>query len=174
MSFVYVALVFIGVLAGVRVMLYGVERKRPTEATPRSFSVTPALVTVFCLTAGIAGYILLRLGTTSAVTAIAAAAVGLLSSALSAAAVNRWWLVVPEHDVDDERYVLQGSLAQVVSDIAERGVGQVTLRSDSNQQPMPARGVDDQAVRTGTEVVIERIENGVAFVEEWESVEKRL
>jgi hypothetical protein len=29
-------------------------------------------------------------------------------------------------------------------------------------------------MRAGTEVVIERIENGVAFVEEWEQVEKRL
>jgi hypothetical protein len=29
-------------------------------------------------------------------------------------------------------------------------------------------------VEVGTEVVIERIEDGVAFVEEWEQVEKRL
>jgi hypothetical protein len=39
---------------------------------------------------------------------------------------------------------------------------------------MPARAIDDQLVRAGTEVVIERIENGVAFVEEWAAVEKRL
>jgi hypothetical protein len=39
---------------------------------------------------------------------------------------------------------------------------------------MPARAIDDHAVRAGTEVVIERIENGVAFVEEWAEVEKRL
>jgi len=174
MIFVYVALVFVGVLGAVRVMLYGVERERPNDSAPRSFALAPALITAFCLSAGIVGYTLLRTGTAGAVTAGVATGVGLLVAVFSASAMKRWWLVVPEHDVDDERYVLQGSLAQVVSDIAERGIGQVTLRNDGGQTAMPARGVDDQAMRAGTEVVIERIENGVAFVEEWEQVEKRL
>ena len=86
----------------------------------------------------------------------------------------RWWHVVPEHDIDDERYVLQGSLAKVVSEIEVDGVGAVALRSDSRQQPIPARGLAERRVEVGTEVVIERIEDGVAFVEEWEQVEKRL
>jgi membrane protein implicated in regulation of membrane protease activity len=174
MNFVFIGLVFLGLLAGVRVMLYGVERQRPSTSVPRSFTVTPALVTAFCVPTGIVGYLLLRLGTPSAVTTIVAVGVGIVAAAMSAAAVRRWWLVVPEHDVDDERYVLQGSLAEVVSAIAASGTGQVRLRSDAAQRPMPARGVDDQAVAAGTEVVIERIENGVAFVEEWEQVEKRL
>jgi membrane protein implicated in regulation of membrane protease activity len=173
MKFVYVALVFIGVLGAVRVMLYGVERQRPSDSTPRSFSLAPALITVFALSAGILGYTLLRAGTASAVTAGVALGVGLVVAALSASAMKRWWLVVPEHDVDDERYVLQGSLGQVVADIAERGIGQITLVAEAGKT-MPARGVDDRAMRAGTEVVIERIENGVAFVEEWEQVEKRL
>ena len=35
------------------------------------------------------------------------------------------------------------------------------------RRAMPARTIDDQAIAAGTEVVIERIEDGVAYVEQW-------
>jgi hypothetical protein len=171
----FVGLFFIGLIAAVRVMLYGVERQRSaTDTGSRSFSVSPVVVASFSIVAGMLGYILVKLRVAPLTTWSTVLAAGVLTSAASARVIARWWTVVPEHDVDDERYVLQGSLAKVVSDITELGTGQVTLQADAAKRPMPARAIDDQPVRAGTEVVIERIENGVAFVEEWAAVEKRL
>src|SRR4051812_26861790 len=156
-------------------MLYGVERQRSvTSGEPRSFSVSPAVISGFCVVTGMIGYVLTKFRVSPAAIWLTALAAGVLTALAVVRVISRWWVVVPEHDVDDERYVLQGSLANVVVDISERGIGEVTLRTDGPQKAMPARGVDDQAMRAGTEVVIERIENGVAFVEEWEQVEKRL
>src|SRR4051812_34369754 len=155
-------------------MLYGVERQRPAgDPSPRSFSASPAIVASFATVAGIVGYLTSRLGVRPAIAGVVAIAAGVVVAFSTSRAIAKWWTVVPEHDVDDERYVLQGSLARVVADIAERGIGQITLVAEAGKA-MPARGVDDRAMRAGTEVVIERIENGVAFVEEWEQVEKRL
>jgi hypothetical protein len=45
---------------------------------------------------------------------------------------------------------------------------------ESEQRRLPARALDDVAVVEGTEVVIERIEDGIAYVEPWLQVEQRL
>jgi hypothetical protein len=37
-----------------------------------------------------------------------------------------------------------------------------------------ARGLDERALAIGTDVVIERIEDDLAYVEAWAEVEKRL
>jgi hypothetical protein len=50
----------------------------------------------------------------------------------------------------------------------------ISLESSGHREVIPARGIDDQSMAVGTEVVIERIEDGVAYVEDWAAVEKRL
>src|ERR1051325_4673166 len=174
MTIPFIALVVAGLVAAVRLMLYGVERQRPNDDGPRTYSAVPAVVASFGVTTGVVGYLLLRVGASAAIATMFAAIAGILAALVTVRLMARWWQVVPEHDVDDERYVLQGSLAKVVSEIEVNGVGAVTLRSDSRQQPIPARGLAERRGEGGTEVVIERIEDGVAFVEEWEQVEKRL
>jgi membrane protein implicated in regulation of membrane protease activity len=174
-SFVFVGLFVLGLVAAVRVMLYGVERQRPSgDDGPRSFSASPAVIASFSVIAGMVGYVAVSAGLRPAVTWTIALLAGAASAFGTSRAVSRWWRVVPEHDVDDERYALQGSLARVVADIGERGQGTVTLQGVSPERLLPARTIDDQAIARGTEVVIERIENGVAFVEDWAEVEKRL
>jgi membrane protein implicated in regulation of membrane protease activity len=175
MTYTFVALVFIGLVAAVRVMLYGVERQRPSgDASPRSFSASPAMVATFCFVAGIVGYASVRLGARPAATWIAALGVGAVAAYAASQIISAWWTVVPEHDVDDERYVLQGSLGRVVAAITGGGAGQISLESSGHKQVLPARAVDSQSMAVGTEVVIERIEDGVAYVEDWATVEKRL
>jgi hypothetical protein len=175
MIYVFVGLVFIGVIAAVRVMLYGVERQRPAgDDGPRSFSASPAVIATFCFVAGIVGYASLRFGLRSASTWIAALGIGGVAAFGASRIIAAWWTVVPEHDVDDERYVLQGSLGRVVAAITRDAPGSISLESSGHAQVLPARAVDDQSIATGTEVVIERIEEGVAYVEDWAAVEKRL
>jgi len=175
MSYVFVALVFVGLIAGVRVMLYGVERPRPVgDVTPRSFSALPALIATFCFVAGIVGYAALRFGLRPGSVGMAALGVAAVSTFAASRVIAVWWTVVPEHDVDDERYVLQGSLGRVVATIATNEAGQISLESSGHKEIIPARSIDDQSMPVGTEVVIERIEDGVAYVEDWATVEKRL
>lgn len=175
MIYVFVGLVFVGLIAAVRVMLYGVEKQRPAgDESPRAFSSLPALVAVFCVVAGIVGYVAMRASLRPAAIWLAAVGLGAVAAFAASRVIAAWWTVVPEHDIDDERYVLQGSVARVVAAIGGQSAGQIVLETSGQKQTLPARAIDDQALGVGTEVVIERIEDGVAYVEDWAAVEKRL
>ena len=52
--------------------------------------------------------------------------------------------------------------------------GEVAFDIEGDHRVLRARSFDDGALAAGTEVVIERIENDVAYVEAWMEVEKRL
>jgi hypothetical protein len=96
-----------------------------------------------------------------------------------AAFFTRWVVaksaaIVPEFDIDDERYVLQGHIARVVAPIASGDEGKIALQLGTGSRTLRARGIDDGALAAGLEVVIERIEDDVAFVEPWVAVEERL
>ncbi|MEP0767337.1 MAG: hypothetical protein HRF45_12470 [Fimbriimonadia bacterium] len=57
---------------------------------------------------------------------------------------------------------LVGRIADVTTAIPERGFGQVTVYAAGSRMQYPARA--ETALRTGARVMIERIEDGVAFV----------
>ena len=54
------------------------------------------------------------------------------------------------------------------------GAGEIAYENLGLQLRIPARALSAKALSVGAEVVIDRIENGVAFVEEWSVVERRL
>src|SRR5215211_1414549 len=176
MSFLYLASLIIGLLLAVRVMIFGVER--PREAHPdgeRSFRMSPALIVAFSLVFGVTGYILTqqRLSTV-AVRLVVSALLAAATAAITARLVRKWWTVTPEHDVDDERFVLQGHLARVTKPIASGVDGEVTFDFADDHRLLRARSLDDGILAVGTDVVIERIEDDLAYVEAWAEVEKRL
>ena len=162
-----------GVLLGVRVMLFGIERRsHPAAAAASGLRSSEPLIAGFAIGFGVAGYLISRfLPTFGAL--IAAVAVGLVAMALF-----RWMVVksatAAVADVEDERYVLQGHVAVVVSPIAAGSEGQISFDDSAGPRVLRARSLDDAAVGEGTEVVIERIEGDLAFVEPWVQVEQRL
>ena len=176
MRVVFLASLIGGLLLAVRIMIVGVER--PPERSPtgeRSFRLSPAVIVAFMVVFGISGYLVIRRTALSPLAGVAIAAVlGGAASALAARLVTRWWTITPEHDVDDERYVLQGQVARVVTPIEAGSDGEVAFDFGSVHRVVRARGVGDVTMAAGTEVVIERIEDDVAFVEPWLEVEKRL
>jgi len=176
MTFVYLAIFIAGLLAAVWVMMYGVER--PRESNPsgeRSFRISPPVAIAFSIVFGAAGTLLSRRAVGSSATRVLiAGGLGLVVSLIAARLLRRWWTVTPEHDVDDERYVLQGHIARVTKPIREGVDGEVEFDIGVEHRVLPARSFDDGALPAGTEVVIERIENDVAYVEAWMEVEKRL
>src|SRR4051812_10977803 len=142
MIYAFVGLVFVGLIAAVRVMLYGVERQRAAgDDRPRSFSASPALIATFCFVAGIAGYACMRFGVSTSATWMAAIGLGAVATYAASQVIAAWWTVVPEHDVDDERYVLQGSLGRVVAAIGSNTAGGGAPRSAGGEKKISPRRV---------------------------------
>ena len=75
----------------------------------------------------------------------------------------------------DEADEIQGQFALVTRDIPTGAPGEISYeRLGKKEVRTLARSLSERPLAAGTEVVIDRIENGVAFVEEWTVVEQRL
>jgi membrane protein implicated in regulation of membrane protease activity len=174
MSTIYLISFCLGLLLGVRIMFFGAERRRaPTDGMPLRRS-EPAIA-AFLVMFGVAGYLLTRPGRLSPAYGLLAA---LALGALWALVVTRLAIatarVQPEHDPDDPRYVLQGHVATVTQSIPANGEGTITYGELAERRSLRARSIDSQGIDEGVEVCIERVEEGVAFVELWALVEARL
>jgi membrane protein implicated in regulation of membrane protease activity len=176
MTVLYLASFVGGLLLAVQIMIAGVERPREKHPSgERTFRLSPPVIVAFTLIFGIVGYLLhqRQIGSDPAQFVIAAV-LGVLSAIIAAQLVRRWWKVTPEHEVDDERYVLQGHLARVTKPIRSDVDGEVTFELGEQRRVLKARSLDDTELAAGDDVVIERIEDDVAYVESWIEVEKRL
>jgi membrane protein implicated in regulation of membrane protease activity len=175
MTILFLASFILGLLLAVRVMMYGVERPRAEHPEgERSFRLSPAIIVSFSIVFGAAGYVLTRHAVSTGVLLAVPIGLGILVSIVTARLVRKWWVVTPEHDIDDVRYVLQGHVARVTKPIRADVDGEVTYELEGARHVVRARSFDDAALSVGTEVVIERIEDDVAYVEPWMEVEKRL
>jgi hypothetical protein len=189
MRALYLAFFILGLLLAVGVMLFGIERRagRDHQVTAGGFRSSIPLLSAFCVGFGVSGYLL------SASAGVAGSLAGALAIGAAAGLSSRWLVaksaaMVPEHDVEDERYVLQGHVARVVSAIGAgaggagegeadgqgSGEGEIAFEVGAVRRTLRARSVGGVPLDVGTEVVIERIELGVAFVEPWIQVEQRL
>ncbi|HKW46781.1 MAG TPA: NfeD family protein [Gemmatimonadaceae bacterium] len=175
MTAVYLGVFILGLLIAVAIMLFGIER-RPTSAHGSSDSAVRTslpLIAAFAIGFGTGGYPLSRaLSAGSAF--LAALAIGLAAAFLTRWLVAKSASMQVEHDIDDERYVLQGHVARVVSSINAGSEGRIAFDVGSEQRTLRARSLDDASVDEGTEVIIERIEGDLAYVEPWLQVEQRL
>jgi hypothetical protein len=87
-------------------------------------------------------------------------------------AVARWAGYAVEHDRTDERFVLQGHVARVVGVGPDRA--EVEYTANGRRVVAPARSVSGALLAVGSEVVIERVDEGIVYVEAWSLVEQRL
>lgn len=174
MSAVYLITFVAGLLLAVRIMFFGAERRSAhSDAMPLRRS-EPAIA-AFLVMAGIAGYLVTRPGR---LTPLAGAGVAIALGALWAFVVTRLAIatarVQPEHDPEDPRYVLQGHVAVVTAEIPADGEGTIAYGDLTARRSLRARSLDGRAIEDGLEVCIDRVEDGLAFVEPWSLVEARL
>jgi hypothetical protein len=186
MQLFYLAAFLTGLLLGVYAMIRGVERigtgrsspeldamGRPIGA-PRMALSAPTLG-AFATIFGVTGYLLWRYSDLALPLQLSiglgAAVVG---TAVATAAVRRWATLAAEHDIVDERYLLQGHPAQVVSAIGPTEAGEIVYLVGGKRYATAAESLDGTPVAVGTEVIIDRVEKGVAYVESWVEVEQRL
>jgi membrane protein implicated in regulation of membrane protease activity len=179
LTVLFVTALIAGLLHAVPAMLLGVERRRtpfgaPAPGAPNVRFSTPVL-SASATTFGATGYLLTRPGRMGmAMGTIVALLLGTVAGALAVRLVRRAAAFVPEHDPDDPRYILQGHVATVTAPIGRNGDGEITYVVEGMHHTRRARGLDGWAADTGAEVVIERIEDEIAYVEPWVEVEKRL
>jgi membrane protein implicated in regulation of membrane protease activity len=189
MTVVFVACFVLGLLHAVNVMLHGVERAAPPAGraphepgggghdprTEPSALLNAQNVAGFLTAFGLGGYLLER-STTLGPGALAAAAlvIGAAGATLSIVLLAAWAIPSVRRDVVDERYLMQGHPASVQAAIPADGEGEIVYEADGRRWTVRARSWDGVALAAGTEVAIERVEDGVAYVEQWAQVEARL
>lgn len=179
----FLGLFLVGLVLGVGAMLFGVERRR----APASGAGVPTIgarltipnVAAFAAASGAAGYLLHRYTALGNVGLFVLAAIaGILGVVGASLLVARWALPAVAAEVVDERYVLQGHPARVTR-VIEPPAGapaayEVSYEEGGKTHHLRAYSLDGTVLEPGSDVAIERIEDGCAWVEAWSVVERRL
>jgi membrane protein implicated in regulation of membrane protease activity len=192
MSVVFLLCLFAGLGLAVGSMFFGVERRRPAPQMPSTVvafvdAVTEAagqqisaryqlpVLAAFTWFFGAVGYLLTRYtGLGILLRLIIATGAGAAATVGVVLLIAKWAIPRAREEVVDARYLLQGHIARVRRAIGATEAGEIEYEVDGVRFRLPARSVDDASVEPNTEVVIERIEDGRAYVEPWVHVEKRL
>lgn len=184
MNTLYLTLLFVGLALGFIAMWRGVERQHPDspahdrfgrelQAQPVSLLLPGAAGA--CTLGSVVGYLLTRYSSLPAsgafVTAALAGACGALAATLL---VTRWAVPSALASPEDPRYVLQGTPAKALSRIGPDGTGEVSYQANGQLVTVRARSCDGTEIPADADVVIERLEDDVAFVESWSVVEGRI
>lgn len=178
-KYLAIAAFLAGLLLWIRVMFFGVRRVDEERLHHRKW---PLAVALFFL---IGGALLYARARSAPVTAGWGLAV--VIAALGAGA-GAWWVVhrsasIPSTDPeDDPRFRFQGHVARIVESITGDDRGRVAFDFDGRRHEYRARwspaaqlpAARDAIAAVGAEVVIETIDDEVAYVEPWSLVEERL
>jgi len=179
----FLGALLLGLLVGVFFMLHGVERDEvpsvggaaSARSTDPSAALALPLLAAFATAFGLSGSLLARYSPLSTTTQVVVAAIiGALGAGGAAALVLKWAIPSAREEVIDERYVMQGQPARVVESITPSSPGTVEYEVEGARVRAQARSFDGSSVAAGTEVVIERVEDGMTYVELWALVEQRL
>ena len=183
MQLLYLAAFLLGLVLEVYAMIRGVERTssgrgpevdelgRPLVAARMAF--TAPTVGAFATVFGVTGYLLSRYSSFGVAAQISiAVGIAFAGTVVATRLVTRWARQAATEDVVDVRYLLHGHPAHVISAIAP--TGEISYVVGGKQYAVIAQSLDGTPVAVGTEVVIDRVENGVAYVEPWVQVEQRL
>jgi hypothetical protein len=168
---VFLVVFITGLLLAVFAMLNGVRRNQ--SRAPSAFFNLPA-VAAFAIGFGAAGYPL------ASRTQLPVWGILLIATAVGALAISgmitllaQWaFRGIPAASAAEEE--IQGQLAIVTRNITVSSPGEISYEYLGRKVKIAARPISTKALPVGADVVIDRIEDGVAFVEEWAVVERRL
>ena len=177
LKILFLAAFMSGLVLAVFAMLHGVEharRRRNRSRAPSPFFNLPA-VAAFAVGFGAVGYPLAsRTGLPAWGIILIAIAGGALAITGMITLLARWALRGLSGPLPLEDPEIQGQLAVVTRDITPGREGEITYEYLGRHVLVAARSLGTAVVPSGSDVVIDRIENGVAFVEDWAVVEQRL
>ena len=133
------------------------------HVSPFSLSTLSAFLMWF----GGAGYLLTRYSPLAALgVTLAALIVGVIGGAIVFTAIVRY--IVPRLTVlNPDDFRVQGAVARVTSTIQPDRIGEVVYTLGGTRHADGARSESGALIERGTQVVILRIEKGIAYVEPW-------
>ena len=155
-------------------MLHGVEHTRPKSTrAPSPFFNLPSYA-AFGFGFGVVGYLL---ATRTRLVSWAVLLIAVIAGALAVSGMVTLlatWALRGAATAGDDEHEIQGQLAVVTRDIQSNGSGEISYEMFGKRVKIPALAISAKKLPVGSEVVIDRIENGVAMVEEWAVVEQRI
>lgn len=173
MRALFLTIFLIGLVLEVVSMLAGIDRdqRRRRWVPYLNLPIAGIAATFF----GLVGYPLVKyshLGDAAILAiALAAASVGAVGMMILIAG---WAVPSAAREVDDVRFQLQGHVGRVTRAITEHDPGEMTYQQDGERHAVCARSVDGSPIPEQAEVVIERVEDGIAYVELWSTIERQL
>jgi hypothetical protein len=181
LTHLFLGLFLAGLVLAVGAMLFGVERKRQSASGAPTIGarLTIPNVAAFAAVSGAVGYLLDRYSSLAGVTVLVIAGIaGALGVVGAVLLVARWALPAVAGEVVDERYVLQGHPARVTQIIGNAtgapSAYEISYEEGGATHVLRAHSLEGTVLAPGSEVVIERVEDGAAYVEAWSVVERRL
>ncbi|HEY7893581.1 MAG TPA: hypothetical protein VIC24_01645 [Gemmatimonadaceae bacterium] len=173
MRVLFLSVFILGLVLGVVSMIAGIDREQRRGRWVKYFNL-PTVGTAAVLF-GIVGYPLAKYTSLhpGALIAIAAAA-AVAGGAAMVGVIAGWAVPSAARDVPDERYVFQGHLARVTRPIDGAVNGEIAFEVEGRRQIATATSLDGTSIAVDAEVVIERLENGIAYVERWTTIAKQL
>jgi len=131
--------------------------------SPLSLSTLSAFLTWF----GAAGYLLTRYSPLAAFAiTLAALAFGVIGAAVVFTVIARY--IVPRLTVlDPEDFRVPGAIARVTSTIQPDGIGEIVYTLGGTRHADGARSESGDTIERGTQVVILRVDKGIAIVQPW-------
>ena len=175
LAIIFIVVFIAGLVLAVFAMLHGVEHTRRNRARAPSPYINLPAIAAFAVGFGAAGYPLAsRTHLPAWGSLLIAIAAGTLAITGMITLLARWALRgTPIRSAGDD-HEIQGQLAVVSRDISPSAPGEISYEHLGKQVKIAARSLNAARLLAGAEVVIDRIEDGVALVEEWAVVEQRL
>ena len=189
MNTLFLVVLLLGLVAGVRAMLLGTEHLPRGVQLPAPHERTSEHVTdaepsalfnwasagAFAFAFGLAGYLCTRFSMWGVpVRVVIAAVAGGAAITLQSLLIARWAIPAARAEHVDERYLLQGTVGRISREIPADGDGELQYTLDDVTYTLPARELAAGVLAQDVEVVLDRVEGGVAYVEAWAQVEQRL
>ena len=173
MRILFLAAFILGLVLGVVSMIAGIDRDQRRGRWVRFINLPTAGVAATLF--GLVGYPLAKYSSLGplAMTLIAGSA-ALVGAVGMLVLIAGWAVPSAARDVEDERYVLQGHLAHVTRAIRPTETGEITFEHEGRQYTLRACSIDGKLIAQNSEVVIERIEDEIAYVELWSTIAKQL
>jgi hypothetical protein len=173
MTLLFALFLLAGLLVGVVAMLGGIDRKARHGPWVKYLNLPTAGAAAALF--GIVGYPLAKYSSLGTAAILAISGASALAAAAGVVALIAGWAVPSAAlHVEDPRYALQGHPARVSQSISSGAVGEIIFEHDDSRRTLPAMGLEGAPIAKGVEVVIERIENGIAYVELWSNIEREL
>jgi membrane protein implicated in regulation of membrane protease activity len=82
-------------------------------------------------------------------------------------------LIRKEEALDPADYEMVGVLGHVASGIRPEGTGEIVFSQAGSRRAAPARSAAGAELAKGTEVVVTRYEDGIAYVQPWDELVKK-